>query len=161
MASIYATDTYADGPAAAFGTATPDVHDLSLYGSFITDWVAAEEDDLYYARLPFPEAQAIFALGAVEHVRRRTELGWHGTALDDETGSVVIAREDGPFIDLLGKRVRLTSFGGVAPTQVYAFCHLTFDVLEDLSVPRRLYLALGLLHLEDIPVTVEVMNPGG
>lgn len=161
MASAYTTDTYTDGPSATFGARTADPNDLSLYGSFVTDWVVAEEDDLYYARLPFPEAQAVFALGAVERIRRRTELGWHGSAVDDETGSVVIARLDGPFTDLLGKRVRLTSFGGVAPAQIYAYCHLTFDVLEDLSVPRRLYLALGLLHLEELPVTVEVMNPSG
>lgn len=117
-----------------------------------------EETDEYYARLPFPEAQRIFAAGSPQLSEALvSRIGWHGTATDLERGSFAIVREDGPLAHLIGERLRITRGDRVGRLQVYVYCHSRLELPDDLSVPRRIYLQLGLPAEDDIPVTVEIV----
>lgn len=112
-------------------------------------------DDMSLARLPFRTAQALLLAAPVRDgaaVRLMTE--WHGTDTDPERGSFVLVREGSEWADtLLGERLRITYFD----RSVFAYCHQTADLDDDVSVTRRLYGALTTLSTTSLPVLVEVV----
>jgi hypothetical protein len=155
------SDTYSDGPSAMFGASTPLDYDLSIYATY-TNYRQAlpDEDDFYYARLPFERAQLALDTGKVESGSLHTgTLGWHGNRLDPERGSFVIVDSDGPLADLVGERLRITvGRDQPVPRSVVAYCHTMAALASDLSLPRRLYLALGAPGDETPAVQVEVLE---
>jgi hypothetical protein len=129
-----------------------------VFAQFFVPWEEPAEDDMYLGRLPFPEAQRVFARGGPVPGRRyRTGAGWHGTNTDPERGSFAAVRAGGPLEGLLGERVRVTRLSAVGEASVYAYCHTVAAVAEDISLTRRAFLAVALPAEDEIDVTVEVI----
>jgi hypothetical protein len=157
-------DTYADGPSATFGTSTTTNNVLfSWFASYTLDW-ASDSSDLYdLAQLPLAAAQrALAATAAVTtgFLRLSGQAGWHGSSFDDGQASFVIADADGPFADRVGHVLKITLDQALTARTVWAFCHRAADLDpgDDLSLPRPLFLALGLLNTDSVPVGVEVVS---
>lgn len=156
-----ATDTYADGPAATYGS-TSAVAAPALFASFASPIVPADVDDASLARLGFYSAQAALAVDAAPDVSTRTRAvcGWHGTFLDTEPvgGSFAIVQQGGPLDDLVGDRVRVSVERRNRSVIAYVHRAADLDSGDDISLTRRLYSALGRLSAETLDVTVEVMD---
>lgn len=154
------SDSYGDGASSPFGGAVPIDLNLSIFATYTTAaQITPDEDDFYYARLPFERAQKVLDTGKTEpRSLRVANLGWHGNRLDQERGSFVIVNSDGPLADLVGERLRITVGRGLAVARcVTAYCHTRATLDSDLSVPRRLFLALDQLGDERPEVEVEVI----
>ena len=150
-------DTYADGAAAAFGAATTVTSDLSIFATYTGPWVKPDETDDYYGRLPFELAQSVLGEGAAL-VTLAGECEWHGTKTDPERGSFCMVRSDGPLAALVGERIRVTSLEA-ASRSVVAYVHNeSAELTEDLSLTRKLYLALSLLSTDSVNVKIEVLE---
>jgi hypothetical protein len=116
-----------------------------------------EVDDMTIARLPFYTGQRLLSGGVVPRSGQYLNVEWHGTGDtgDPERGSFVMVREGSPAEELLlGERLKLTY--GVR--WVWAYCHITADLDEDLSLTRRLFLALAPLSLPSIGCYVEIVG---
>jgi hypothetical protein len=153
-------DTYLDGASNPFGIASITTTDMSIYGSYYFPWrPRMPEPEIELARLPYEIAQAILGeTGARPSTRQRVVLGWHGTALDPERGSVAIVPPGGKLAALVGKRVRFTYRGGTAPRFVVAYVSaavLGIPDDEDISVSRRTFLALSPLTIDALNVEME------
>jgi hypothetical protein len=154
------TDTYADGAASSFGAAEPLDYDMSIFGTYIAaQQVLPDEDDLYYARLPFDRAQAALDTAKTDPASlRAANLSWHGDLTDPERGSFALVNRGGPLDDLVGDRVQIIVGRGTdVQRRVVAYCHADADLISDISVTRRLFLALGILGDEQPTVEVEVL----
>jgi hypothetical protein len=158
------SDTYADGASNPFGAATSLTAGLSLYllcfAPFAT--VRPVTADIDYARLPFNDAQEVLAMNGPDAQKRQrlVDVGWHGTFLDPERGSVALVRDTSPLMDLLGERVKVTR-QGAEPRSVVAYVYNVADaaVIDwDLSLSRHLYAQLGMLAEETTSCIVEVLN---
>ena len=123
-------------------------------------YAAPEEVEVYLARLPFPEAQAVFASTGPSGESRLGVCSWHGTMLDPERGSFVVVQVDGKFDDWIGERVRVRLRGGRGEERaVYGYVYNAADVSpDDLSLPRRLFAALAAPGLDRLDVFVEKMK---
>jgi len=162
MGGKHNTDAYAGGAASAFGSATAVTSDLSLFVGLFTAFLdmLPSETELYFARLPFPEAQAVFALGGPERGSTRfVPVGWHDTFLDPEEGSVALVREGSGLEELLGERIRVSSQGTANPREVFAYVHdlAPTDLAWDISLSRKLFGHLTLLPTEVLNATVDVI----
>lgn len=160
MGGKWNNDTYSDGAASPFGAATALTADLSGFVTLFTPYAPPDETDLYFSRLPFEEAQQIFALGGVvPRSARRVDVGWHSTFTDPETGSNALVRDGGPLMDLLGERVKITTYGRAVPRVVYAYVHgvAPADFEWDLSVTRLAFSRLSALSDTTSPAIVEVV----
>lgn len=129
------------------GGESPDSDDPVL--AFLTVFEpfapVAGQNDFYAARLPFSEAQALLgAKGAKLAGAQFCTVGWHGTGRDPEQGSFAIVKIGGQLESLLGKVVRI-SMPGVGRKPVYAFVHSEADIVQDITVTRRLFHELGTL----------------
>lgn len=122
-------------------------------------WSPADnENETYYGRLPWPHAQAKFSETAVEDLRRRVDLGWHGTVLDREVGAFALVRSSGPLSHLIGERVKVTMQRN-RHRFVFVYVNGSTDrVYADLSLTRRAFLGLAALSELTIPVYVEVLS---
>jgi hypothetical protein len=150
-------DPYADGAADPFGTATAMAGRILAFAQPFDPYAAPEEVEMYLARLPFAEAQEVFAATGPSGEARLGTCSWHGTALDPERGSFVVAHAEGKFDDWIGERVRLTLRG--ERRAVYGYVHNAADLEpDDLSVPRRMFAALAPLGLDRLDVFVEKMK---
>lgn len=153
-------DPYSDGPTTVFGAATALTARTAAFVTYVLDWQEpANVDDFYLGRLPFHESQRAFGEGGpvaspVFHVN----CGWHGTDLDDETGAFAIVQEGSPLEVLIGERLRISRVDKFDAGQVYVFCHNRFPVVDEISVPRRMFLALGYPAADNFRVKVEVMT---
>jgi hypothetical protein len=113
-------------------------------------------EDMIIARLPFPEAQDQLR-GAVESKSRTlASCEWHGANSnlgDPERTSFAMVNENGPLTGLVGERIAV-SFGA---RQVFAYVHRSAALDSDLSVTRRLFMALAPLSTTSLDVTVGVV----
>ena len=154
------TDTYSDGPAATFGASTTLTSDLSLYATAIRAWEPPPAEDIYYAQLPFLEAQVKLGKDSpLPNPKYLAVVGWHGTKLDGERGSVAIVQTGGRLRDLVGERVKVTVREGMRTRSVVGFVHNEAELYDDteISLPRRSFMALGNLALDSLKGTVEVI----
>lgn len=154
-------DTYSDGASNPFGVPTvTDARLFSWFATYVNDWTA--RGDLYdRAQLPLAEAQvALAALSNPQPVARASaRSGWHGNKLDDGQASFAVVDSGGPLADLVGRVVKVSLDQTITAREVWAFCHASYalDPGDDLSLSRRLFLALAPLNTESVPVTVEVI----
>lgn len=157
---VFNTDTYADGAASSFGAASTTDTLMGEFATFILPAAVPLETEFYYARFPFPLAQAALDTGkVVENSGQIASLGWHGTRIDPERGSFAVVNADGPLADLVGERLKITSSGGEArPRTVFVYCHTRASIEEDLSVTRRLFLGLSVPSDFAPSVQVEVVS---
>jgi hypothetical protein len=123
-----------------------------------------QEFEFYYARLPFHESQSVFGSTSVKPATEQiVQMGWHGTALDPERGSFAVVDENGPLAGLIGERVKITRLTGKRAV-VYAWVYNSMSLPEvtnqaiDLSVPRRLWMAMALPGDDVMRVLVETMS---
>lgn len=161
LSGQFNTDTYADGASNPFGVSTPLDYDLSVFATYtaLAQTLTTNEDDFYYARLPFDRAQEALDTGKAEPGAVLANCGWHGSRTDRERGSFVIVNSDGPLADLVGERLRLTTGRETTMLRsVIAYCHTQANLDGDLSVTRRLALALGAPGDDLTPVEVEVLS---
>lgn len=113
-------------------------------------------DDMTIAGLPFPTAQRLLAQGRVRHdTILTTHAEWHADGPDGEPNqrSHCVARLGGPLEHLVGERLKIRH----GRATIYAYCHRTFDVDDDLSLARNLFLRLAPLAQTNVSVLVEVV----
>lgn len=154
----FATDAYSDGLAATMPAPTA-AQVFAVYAATFAAWAAADEEEAWYARLPWELSQVVFSGTApVEASQVTTRVGWHGTGLDPERGAFAVVRRGGPFDSLVGERLRIRA-GGPSGQTVYVYVHDTSDVLaaHDISIPRRAFATLDLLGFDDVVATVTRM----
>lgn len=112
--------------------------------------------ELEIAHLGFTSSQRFF-VGSTEKVYAGA-CGWHGRSFDNERGAVAVVRTDGPFADLVGERLRLTHFHDPAvPRSLTVYVHNEGPTVEDLSLPRMMFVRLAPLHSNFVNVSVEVL----
>lgn len=157
------SDVYVDGPSDPFGSATALTADLSAFVTVFAPYstVRPFETDLYYSRLPFPEAQAVFGMGAPRSgTAQLVQVGWHHTFIDPEMGSNALVRQGGPFESLLGERILITTVGTNVPRRIYAYVHSVVqssDLDWDISLTRHLFGRITSLSSETVQSTVQVV----
>lgn len=124
----------------------------------ILDPISAQVDeDLLISRRAFAVAQEEFAGAGLRVAAEAADIGWHGTDLHPETGSVALVREDGPYVDLVGEIVGVSRTLSAESRTVYAYVIGTAPILDDLSLARRAFMGLGILSNELLVCTVEVI----
>ena len=153
-------DTFADGaddtcPASPSAVALPSISMLTT--TFWDPTNPREATDLHYSRYAFSTAQTIFRHSTAD---RRTQqfatAEWYGAKLDPEQGSNALVRSDGPLADLVGERLLISNPG--TPRSVAVYCHAeNAEVVTDISLSRRAFLALDYLSTEELDVIVEVL----
>jgi hypothetical protein len=161
---LIGTDSYEDGTSSFFGLSSS----LPVFLSAFTDAFAAysppaRETEAYYSHLPFVEAERKFGeTSPVAGSAHRVSCAWHGLVVDTDRGAVVVVRDGGSLDGLVGQRVRITPTGkpGSNREPVYAYVHAKASLSpeDELSVPRRVFLGLGTLGLDRMPVIVETLK---
>lgn len=152
-----ASDTYADGQAATFGT-TSSANTLPIFASFFPAWTPDDAlSDEYLATLGFQTAQAALGdtAGPVGGSALSGACGWHGTLLDPHVGPYAVVRSDGPFADRVGERVRVSL--PVKHRSVVCYVVSEADIEEDISLARRAFLSLAPPSEDELTVTVETL----
>ena len=153
-------DSYADGPANPFGTPTAMTGRILIYAQPFNAYVAPVELEMYLGRLPFVEAQETFASTGPSGEIRLGSCAWHGTSLDPERGAFVVAQVGGKFDDWIGERVNVRAHAHIVEQRsVYGYVHSVNDVApDDLSITRRLFMALAPAGIDRLDVVVERMK---
>lgn len=113
--------------------------------------VGSGEIEITTGRRAFAKAQELFS-GAPVGSSQRMSVGWHDTSVNAETGSFAVVQAG--FEDLVGEIVRVTS----NRRQVFCYVLDTADVPVQLSVTRRVFLALNRLTIEALPADVVAVN---
>lgn len=108
------------------------------------------ELELMVIERAFPEAQRLLA-GIPNQTVGRYRTGWHDTSVSRHTGAAAVVRRDGPLAEEVGETLYLISDYGAA----YVYVVGGADLLTDISVARRAFLALGQLAEEELDVRVE------
>jgi hypothetical protein len=122
------------------------------------DPLTAQTDiDLMMARRAFAVAQENFAGAVLSTAALVADVGWHGTDLHPEAGSVGLVREDGDYVDLVGEIIKVSRVLTIETRVVYAYVVGTAGIIDDLSLSRRTFLGLGPLSNEQLVCTVEVI----
>jgi hypothetical protein len=155
-------DAYADGASNPFGFGTVTAADLSIFATYFKPWRVPLLEEIEYARLPFRVTQDVFGAGSVEpRSAQSAVLGWHGLRTDPERGAVAVVQQGGKFTSLVGERVKITvtdAFGNRRAVYVYVNDEAILADDEDMSVPRRTFLALAPLTEQALAAFVEVME---
>jgi hypothetical protein len=152
--SRIAVDTYGDGASDPFGDFDPATNRIRSYLTTFPRYTPPRATDRYYGRLPLTEAELALTTGTTQ--KFVGHCGWHGDSVDKEVGSFAIVRQGGPFESLLGHRIKVRQRGG--HDHVVAFVHLFGDVVDDLSLTRRLFARIADLTADPIHVEIEVLQ---
>lgn len=113
--------------------------------------------NLMMSRRAFPTAQEAFEGAVLRTAAASAMVGFHGSDTSPETGAVALVREDGDYVDLVGEIVRVSRrlSGGTRSALVYVVG--TGPILDDLSLSRRAFMALGILASETLECSIEVI----
>ncbi|MBA2751593.1 MAG: hypothetical protein H0U41_05050 [Actinobacteria bacterium] len=109
------------------------------------------EDELNATRRAFAKAQLLLA-GSASRLVGQADVGWHGTSVHEESGSVCLVRFGSDYADLVGEYLLFT----VGPNSLVAYCYERADVAADISLARRPFLHLAGLYRDTISARVEV-----
>lgn len=105
------------------------------------------------ARQGFADAQV--SLTGIVAPQGYYQLSWYGTTISDERGSFGVVAADGPLFQLVGQFAQLT----VATRSVNVYIiGGAVNLLTDLAVTRRAYLALSTLADEPLRVLVGTLS---
>jgi hypothetical protein len=113
-----------------------------------------DEAEILAARQAFPDAQADLDGATLTLLPDYYGVGWYGTDISRERGSFALVNRGGPAEALIGDRIRLRH----RDRSVVVYVVGTEDLLEDIHVTRRSFLALELLAVDRIDCTVEVLT---
>lgn len=150
------TDTYSDGPLATVPGSPTLNAGLSIFATTIAPYSPGEGvPDKEIAALPVPDAVATFgSTGPDSSTAARATCGWHGTRFAEETGALAIVKLDGVLSDYVGERVQIRYEDRVT----YAYVYDERDILEDISLTRRLFMDLAEPSTDELDVTVTAMG---
>lgn len=110
-----------------------------------------QEMEIMAGRRAFATAQQLLAGGPISGIPpRQLAIGWHDSTVNPEQGSFAVVQQNAGLDDLVGEIVSI-AYAGVI---VYAYVLATADVPAQLSVCRRVFVALNRLTLVSIPATV-------
>lgn len=151
-------DTYTDGAANPFGTATALTANMSIFATASPVWVERADAGMdVIARLGWTDAQRLLLSAALSSPVYQASAGWHGTVVDPNRGSFAVVRAGGPLADLVGERLKLTTTGlNPLSCLVYVFQAVT-SLEQDISLARRAFASLELLARDTVDVKVEVL----
>lgn len=125
--------------------------------------IADDEDDDYYATLPFEVTQRVFRGGVIRGSQLATAAGWYGRSFDETNGAHAIVRSDGPLADRVGERLRVSRRLDGVLRSVFVYVHDEREFPDELDVEqillsRRAFLTLGNHGLDNMTVTVETLS---
>lgn len=149
------TDAYSNGPAATVGS-TPSTG-LSVFLTTIRAFLPGSTvPDQMVAGLSVPDATEFFgtATGPDRATVARASCGWHGTKFAEEQGAFAIVKLDGPLSGLVGERIQIRNDDRVT----YAYVYDERDIIEDISVTRRVFMELADPTDDELDVTVTAMG---
>jgi hypothetical protein len=114
--------------------------------------------ELMAVRRAFPVSQQLLAGPVLREASTAARIGWHDTDVCAEMGAVAVVPDSGEFSSLVGdvivvKRSTPTLMRGVF---VYVVGSST-EIIDDISLGRRAFLALGLLSDEALTCSVGVI----
>lgn len=121
--------------------------------------MAVVEPEILIGRRAFPKAQELLAgnaLGPSQTFSLGT--GWHGTDTHPETGAFALVDTDSGNDELIGEILHVSLVVGDKVRGVYVYCLGSASLPTPLSLTRRAFGALGLLTLESLTCTVEVVE---
>ena len=120
----------------------------------------ANMDEMLFAMLPWPEAQAQLGAPGVEGNPVSATCGWHGTSFDPLRGSFAIVSRDGPLADMVGERLAVTRRDLAETRTVYVYVHTdSDDMTEDISLTRRAFMGMADPALDFVTVAVDTVGP--
>jgi hypothetical protein len=109
------------------------------------------EVEIMAGRRVFATAQALLSGGPIAGLAsQRLSVGWHNSSVNSESGSFAVVAQNGGLDDLVGEIVSIKYSNAI----IYAYVLTTADVPVQLSVTRRLFLAMNRLTLESITADV-------
>lgn len=147
-------DTFADGPASTYGSTTT-MAAMSLFATASEDWVRPDAGHAWVAGLAWPESQEVFAkLGPIPGTGQVVPCGWYGTRTDPAREAFALVRRGGPLEDYVGEVLKVT-MGSIT---VYVLARSAKDILEDVAVTRRAFIALAPPALTAPNALVEVVR---
>jgi hypothetical protein len=108
-----------------------------------------QEVEILAARRAFSTAQTLLAGGAIQAAQNLT-VGWHDSSVNGESGSFAVVQANAGLDDLIGEVVMISFYS----RSVFAYVLEDVDVPVQLSVTRRLFLALNRLSIVQLPCRV-------
>ena len=118
---------------------------------------AQNTPELMLARRAFPTAQRLLRGGILREASPAAEIGWHGTEVTPELGSVAVVNSSGPLLELVGEVVVVKRIMPTELRSVFAYVIGSAPLVDDLSLSRRPFMALGYLANESLICSVEVI----
>lgn len=107
--------------------------------------------EIQAGRRAFAVAQALLAGGPIGGSgSQQLTVGWHDSSVNAENGSFAVVAQNAGLDDLVGEIVSIDYFGRV----IFAYVLTTADVPVQVSVTRRLFLALNRLTLTSLTAAV-------
>lgn len=151
-------DTYTDGAANPFGSATSLTANMSIFATASPVWLERPDAGMdVIARLGWTDAQRLLLSAALSSPVYQATAAWHGTVVDPNRGSFAVVRRAGPLADLVGERLKLTTSGpNPLSCLVYVFQAVT-SLEQDISLARRAFASLELLARDTVDVKIEVL----
>lgn len=131
--------------------------EFAIFATYFTEPTVPDIDDIQIARYPFSYAQRVLGEEPPMETSLVASLTWHGTVTSPERGSFALVQRDGRFTDLIGERVRVSTFLGRS-VNAYVLGVADLNEEDDLSVTRRLFLALAPLATDSLNVRVEILS---
>jgi hypothetical protein len=156
------TQVIQEGPGALRGqpkALTAEAGEFQVFATYFLESKVPEVDDAHIARYPFSYAQSI--LGAEPPLAGTSRLAactWHGTLVHPDRGSFALVRRDSEFSNLVGERIRITTFAG---REVFAYVIAEADLEDDISLTRRVFMKLAPLATDQLSVRAEVLATKG
>jgi hypothetical protein len=110
---------------------------------------SAQEVEILAARRAFAVAQALLSGGPIQ-APANLSVGWHDSSVNSESGSFAVVQTNAGLDDLIGEVVQVDYNGRV----VFAYVLEDADVPVQVSVTRRVFLALNRLTIESLTCAV-------
>lgn len=124
-----------------------------------SDPVAAQVlPELMAVRRAFPVSQDLLAGPTERQVSDGASIGWHDTEVCTELGAVAVVPPEGEFSGLVGDVLVVKHVTPTVIRGVYVYVVGTSaEIVDDLSLGRRAFLALALLSSESLTCSVGVV----
>lgn len=113
------------------------------------------ELEIMAARRSFAMAQQLLAGGPISGLpSQKLTVGWHGSSVNSESGSFALIDQSSGLDDLIGEVVSIAYAGAT----IYAYVLTAADLPAQMTVTRRLYLAMNRLTIPSITCDVQAVQ---